>query len=158
MAQVEIVVEGYARASQSATFATIVPIDLAKVFMGFGPLPGVIGCREQSGPWDRVGSTRVVELSDGRTVREQITAHEPPAYFGYRVGPFNGPLGYAAAFADGAWWFADFADGRTHIRWSYTFHLTGPAAPLARAAVPPLWRRYARDVLALAIRETERLS
>ena len=155
MRAVEIVVEGHAAAPRALSFATIVPIDLGRIFTGFGPLPAVVGRREQSEPWDRVGATRVVELSDGSAAREEITAYEPPAYFAYRVGPFAGALALAAAHADGAWWFTETADGRTHIRWSYTFALAGPAAPVARVALAPVWRGYAHRVLARAIAEVE---
>jgi hypothetical protein len=155
MKAVEIVVEGYARAPLRATFDTIVPIDLAKIFTGYGPLPAVVGGRDQTAPWNQVGASRVVELSDGSAAREEITAYEAPAYFAYRVGPFSGMLRYVAAHADGAWWFSDNGAGRTHIRWSYRFALAGPAAPLARLAIPPLWRAYARQVLVRAIAEAE---
>jgi hypothetical protein len=155
MPDVEIVVAGQARASSELTFATIVPIDLTRIFTGLGPLPAVVGNREQTGPWDHVGASRVVELADGSEACEEITAHEPSSYFAYRVGPFSGPLRFAASHADGAWWFTDLGERGTHIRWSYTFALDGPAGRPARFVIPGLWRAYARRVLALAILATE---
>jgi hypothetical protein len=151
MSEVEIVVEGYARGTPAATFSAIVPVDLTRILTGLGPLPAVIGTREQSGPWDHVGATRIVELSDGSEAPERITAHEPGRYFAYRVGPFTGPLRFLASHADGAWWFSDFGERGTHIRWSYTFALTGPAAWLVRPVLARAWRAYARRVLGLAI-------
>jgi hypothetical protein len=71
MAEAEIVVQGYARADAGATFAAIVPIELTHVFTGLGPLPAVVGNREQTGAWDHVGATRVVELSDGSEASER---------------------------------------------------------------------------------------
>ena len=148
---VEIVVEGYAQAARERTFDAIVPVDLTLILRGFGPIPGVLGVRDQSGPWSAVVATRLVVLSDGSIAPERITAHEPGRYFGYRVGPFAPPLGLIAAHADGAWWFTDVGSGATHIRWSYTFTLSGPAARLAAPVVQRVWRAYARQVLALAI-------
>jgi hypothetical protein len=144
----EVVVEGYLPAAIEHTFDTIVPIDLTTVFRGLGPLPAVAGVRDQSGPWESVGANRVVRLSDGSEAPERITAYERPSYFAYRVGPFDPIHGLVAAHADGGWWFADMGDGRTHIRWSYTFALEGPGALLARVAMPRIWRPYARRVLA----------
>jgi hypothetical protein len=149
--RVEIVVEGYAAAHAARTFDVIVPIDLTTVFRGRGPLPAVVGVRDQSGPWSSVGASRIVRLSDRSEAPERIAAYERPWHFAYRVGPFAPPLGLLATHADGAWWFAETGDRRTHIRWSYTFALQGPLAPAARLLVPRLWRAYARQVLELCI-------
>jgi hypothetical protein len=151
ISSVEVQVQGYAPAGLVQTFETIVPIDLTQIFKGFGPLPGVRGNREQTGAWDHVGASRVVELSDGSEAPERITAYEAPHYFAYRVGPFTSPLRFAVSRADGAWWFTDGGDRGTHVRWSYTFQLHGPATPLARLVIAPLWRSYAKRVLALAL-------
>ena len=148
---VEVQVQGYASATLDHTFETIVPIDLRQIFRGFGPLPAVRGNREQTGAWDHVGASRVVELSDGSEAPERITGYAPPHHFAYRVGPFTSALRFAVSHADGAWWFSDAGDRGTHVRWSYTFRLHGPAAPLVRLAIAPLWRAYAERVLALAL-------
>ena len=158
MSEAEVVVEGYARASQQLTFETIVPIDLTLVFTGFGPLPAVVGRRDQTGPWNQVGASRVVELSDGTEAQEQITAHEPYSYFAYRVGRFTGPLRLAASHADGQWWFAEVGEQQTHIRWSYRVRLDTLLAPAAQPILPRVWRLYARRVLKLAIAEVERVA
>jgi hypothetical protein len=150
---VEIVVEGYARAAAGRTFDAIVPVDLTAIMPGFGPIPGVLGVRDQSGPWSSEGATRTVLLSDGSAVSERITAHAHPEHFAYRVGPFAPPLGLVATHTDGAWWFTGLpgAETSTHIRWSYTFALTGALAPLTAPVLERAWRTYARRVLALAI-------
>jgi hypothetical protein len=152
VAVAEIVVEGTARAEVALAFATIVPIDLTRIFTGLGPLPAVVGRHGQTGSWQRVGATRIVELSNGSEVREEITAHEPPRYFAYRVGPFAGPLGRLADHADGDWRFAELGAGLTGIRWRYAFALR---SPVARPLVIAAWRAYARRVLRRAIAEVE---
>jgi hypothetical protein len=148
MPRVEVVVEGYARAPIDRAFAVIVPLDLRTVFTGFGPIPAVVGHHGQTGAWDHVGARRVVELADGSEAPEELTAYEPPRHFAYRVGPLGGSLRLLASGADGEWWFADAGPRGTHVRWSYTFALGGPAWPLARVVVPLAWRAYARRVLA----------
>jgi Polyketide cyclase / dehydrase and lipid transport len=148
---VAVEVERYVAAPLEVTFATIVPIELATVFPGFGPLPAVAATREQSSAWDRVGATRIVELSDGTAVREELTAYEAPRFFAYRVGPFGGFAGLVIGHADGTWWFTDGGPRGTHVRWRYEFTLRGsrPVALLARVVIERLWRAYAERVLAM---------
>src|SRR4051812_22571665 len=91
-AGVAITVEGEARTSADRAFGVIAPIDLTRIFRGFGPLPAVTGTREQTGGWDHAGATRVVELADGSEAREEITAYAAPMHFAYRLAGFSGPL------------------------------------------------------------------
>ena len=155
-AGVAVTVEADARAPLGATFLAIAPIELAKIFTGFGPLPAVVGTRDQMGAWDHVGATRTVRLADGSEAREEITAYEAPSHFAYRVSGFTGPLRLLVAHADGAWWFSDAGRGETHVRWTYIFQPHAARASLARATIAPLWSTYQRRALAHAITEAER--
>jgi len=155
---VAVTVSAVARTEPAAAFAAIAPIDLTRIFTGMGPLPAVVGTRGQTGRWDHVGATRTVELSDGSEAREMITAHDAPAHFAYRLGGFTGPLRLVVEGADGAWWFSAGARGGTDVRWRYVFVPRAGRRWLVRAAVAPLWRGYARRVLARAIAEAERAS
>jgi hypothetical protein len=56
---------------------------------------------------------------------------------------------------DGEWWFWDGC-GRTHVRWTYTFQPRPGASALVRGAIAPLWKRYQRRALMLAIEEAAR--
>jgi hypothetical protein len=150
MAGVPITVSARTRASVERAFDAIVPIDLPRIFTGFGPLPAVAGVRDQTGDWDHVGAGRIVELAGGREAPERITAYDRPAHFAYRVGPFTGTLGWFVREADGAWWFSPDVSG-TEIRWNYTFRPRPHAAALVRIFIAPLWRRYARRALGLAV-------
>ncbi|HEY5190228.1 MAG TPA: SRPBCC family protein [Solirubrobacteraceae bacterium] len=147
-------VQAEVRASLEHTFQTIVPIDLASIFHGLGPLPAVVATREQTGAWDHAGATRVVEMADGSQAREELTAYAAPTHFAYRLTDFTGPLRHLARHVDGAWWFSS-ANGRTHIRWAYVFEPRWGRAGLIRLAVAPLWRAYATRALALAARAAE---
>jgi hypothetical protein len=154
---VSVTVTATTRADVERAFDAIAPIDLSRIFTGFGPLPAVRGVRDQTGDWDHVGATRVVELSDGSEARERITAYVRPHHFAYRVGPFTGSFGRVVRAADGTWWFSE-AEGGTEIRWTYAFLPARFAAPAVRLAVAPLWRAYARRALALAVGVAERTS
>lgn len=155
---IAVTVSGVARAEPAAAFAAIAPVDLTRIFTGMGPLPGVAGTRGQTGDWDHVGATRTVELSDGSEAREAITAYDAPAHFAYRLDGFSGPLRLVVERADGAWWFSDGMRGGTQVRWTYVFVPRAGRRWLVRAAVAPLWRAYARRVLARAIAEAESAS
>jgi hypothetical protein len=153
---ITVPVEGTAPAGVETTFDALMPIELSRIFRGFGPLPAVVATAHQTGEWDHVGVSRVVKLSDGHEVSERITAYERPRHFAYRVGPFeSGPLRHLIVDAHGEWWFTARDATSTGIRWSYTFRPRRFAAPLVHALIAPLWRRYAKRVLALAIAEVE---
>jgi hypothetical protein len=153
---VAVTVEARTRAPVQRSFAVIAPIDLPLIFRGFGPLPAVTGTREQTGAWDHVGATRVVELADGSEAGERLVAYDAPGHFAYRVGPFTGPLRRLVDHADGAWWFTAAGDDASDVRWTYVFRPRSRlTAPVVRLAIAPLWRAYARRALALAIRRAE---
>jgi hypothetical protein len=152
---VAVTVEATARASVEQTFHAIAPIALERIFERFGPMPGVVGTREQTGEWDHVGATRVVELGDGSEARERITAHAAPSHFAYRVSGFTGPVRLLVEYADGAWWFSAAPGGGTQIRWTYVFQPLAWRGWLAHAAVAPVWRGYARHALARAVAVAE---
>jgi hypothetical protein len=155
-AGIAVTVEMDVRAPLEATFLTIVPIELARIFRGLGPLPAVLRTREQTGGWDHVGASRIVELSDGSQAREQLVAYQPPRHFAYRLEGFTGPLGRLVSHADGTWWFSDAGGGAAHVRWMYVFAPRAARALVVRAAIVPLWSVYQRRALSLAAREAER--
>ena len=130
--------------------AVIAPIDLTRIFTGFGPLPAVVGTRGQTGAWDRVGASRTVLLGDGSEAREELTAYDAPAHFAYRLSGFTGPLRLLVEGVDGAWWFAPAGGGGTGVRWTYAFRPRPGRRLLVRVVVAPLWRAYAQRVLARA--------
>ena len=155
MSGVPVTVIAVAHAPLEQAFDAIAPIDLASIFRGYGPLPGVRGVRDQSGDWDHVGAHRVVELTDGNEAPERITEFEPPGYFAYSVGPFTGPMNRVVERADGEWWFAR-ASGGTEITWTYTFIPRARMGLVVRRVVAPMWKGYARRVLSQALRVVER--
>lgn len=136
---------------RAQAFAHIVPINLPAIFTGYGPLPAVTATREQTGAWDAAGQTRTVQLSDGSTARERLTAYELPQYFAYTVSEFSGVLRFLAREARGEWWFVERGSGRTGIRWRYEFRPRyWLAVPLLALITRLLWRGYMAKALRLA--------
>ena len=132
-------------------WARFVPIDLTAIFKGFGQLPAVASVYDQTGPWDRVGESRKVDLADGSTLTETITDITLPsggeARFGYVIRGFSGLIGRLVKEARGAWVFHKAQDG-TRVRWDYTFEATnGWTRPVLAGVIRPLWRRYMVDAL-----------
>ena len=70
MSSLSATVEATVKADQATAFERIVPIDLASIFTGYGPLPAVTGIQNQMGAWDAAGQTRTVFLSDGSSSQE----------------------------------------------------------------------------------------
>ena len=145
-----------AAVSLASTWEAFVPVALPDVFpKPKGPVPAVLGTSGQEGRWDVVGRSRSVHLSDGSTVREEITASEPNggalpasdvATFGYRVTDFSGAIGLLAQEAHGTWRFEQVAPSKTEIEWTYTFVPRGwlSSVPL-RFVLATFWRAYMRD-------------
>lgn len=94
---------------------------LPKILTGYGPLPGVIGTSDITGPWDVPGSSRVIHLKGGGTAREQVTEYQLPGSFKYRVWDFdNAILKTLVTGARGEWTFKSVPGG-TEATWTYTF-------------------------------------
>jgi hypothetical protein len=150
-------VEAEIAATQAAVFEHIVPIDLASIFTGYGPLPAVSGTEHQTGAWDAAGQTRIVRLSDGSSANERLTRYEYPSYFGYTVSGFSGALRLLATSASGEWWFAEHASPNvTRVRWRYAFSPRSLlVAPVVWLITNALWRGYMRKALALCRRQIE---
>jgi len=126
---------------------------LPRVLLGYGPLPPVVGTSGHTGPWDQVGSERIVHLRGGDTTRERVTAFERPTHFAYGVSDFSHALRHVAVEGRGAWWFEE-RPGATHVRWTYSFEPRSPvAAPVVSAFTRMLWRGYMRVALAEVARQ-----
>jgi hypothetical protein len=145
------------KANQSAAFEHIVPIDLASIFRGYGPLPSIISTQNQTGTWNAAGQTRTVLLSDGSSARELLTKYEYPHYFSYTVSGFTGVLRYLTTSANGEWWFnSDASSGKTHVKWRYAFNARSIfAVPVLWFIVKMLWHGYMNKALALSKSQVE---
>ena len=142
MKPVSVTVRQPVRGSVARAFDVVIPVDLAAIFRGYGPLPAVVGTRDQVGAWDAAGDTRTVLLKDGGIMSEELTRVERPERCEYRVRPEKGLLKLAVAHIDGRFLFEPHPGGGTIIDWTYSFTAKPGRRPLV-LALAPLWRRYA---------------
>lgn len=130
-------------------YARTIEIDLPLLFdKRHGPIPPIVEVRDQTGPWERSGLTRTLVLGDGATMREELTAVNPPHSFSYRITEPTGPFGLLIDHADGKWAFEPSSGAGTTVTWSWTIH------PRSRVLTPAVhvfgifWRGMARKALA----------
>jgi Polyketide cyclase / dehydrase and lipid transport len=154
---VPVTVRALARAEPGRVFDAIVPIPLETIFHGFGPVPAVLGVRDQTGLWDHAGASRTVLLADGSEAHETLAWHDRPRGFGYRLEPGPGSsLGRVVESARGTWDFSPAAGGGTAIAWTYTFRPRRGRGSAVRGVLAPVWRQAAKRALALAVQEADR--
>ena len=140
-----------------AAFDVIVAEDvLPFVLRRWGPVPGVAGTRELSGPWDTPGSSRVVVLEDGRTVRETVLAWQAHQHFAYRVEGFQGFAGRLIDHAVGEWWFEPRGTDASWFRWRYSFRARGWwTAPAVEVFTRTAWAGYMEQCANLCVERAE---
>lgn len=126
---------------------------LPAVLHRWGPIPGVVGTTDLTGPWDTPGSERTVLLSDGRSARETVLAWERPSRFAYRVEEIEGSLGRLVNHAIGEWWFEATGSG-SHLRWTYTFSPTRGGL-LVALFTRTAWAAYMRQCATLCVERAE---
>jgi len=125
---------------------------LPQVLHRWGPIPGVTGTRDLTGPWDTPGSSRTVVLGDGNTAHETVLEWQRPSGFSYRVDGITGPFGLLVDHATGQWWFEPSAGGGSEFRWTYTFHARRSwAAPLLWVVARTAWAAYMRQCADLSV-------
>ena len=120
-------------------------------------LPGVASTKDTSGPWDVPGSTRIITLTDGNTVRETVTAATTPDFFSYVVTEFsNKTIGGLVKEMRGHWWFTDDGSG-TQAKWTYTAESKSFLATLVLLPVIKiLWNRYMKAALKVTRQRAEK--
>ena len=131
------------------------PLDPTAFYPRSGALPAVVEVRGQTGPWDTVGQTRTLALSDGGHVVETITDTDSPTYFAYELSDFQKLFGVLVTGARAEWRFEREAGG-TSIRWTYTFFGKPGRGWIVAAIVTLLWGPYMSRVLPPIAREVSR--
>lgn len=147
--------DAVAQATPKQSYETSGPIDPTQFYPRFGPLPAVVGVRDQSGTWDTVGHSRRLDLSDGGHVIETITDAASPNFFAYELSDFQKLFGMLVSGARAEWRFERVAGG-TRIRWTYTFFGKPGRAWIVKLIVALWWAPYMKRVLPPIAAEVER--
>jgi hypothetical protein len=122
--------------------------DLPALIKARGLLPGVLKVEKHDAPWSAPGQKRLLTLSDGSSLIEELTAYTPNKSFAYRASGFTGPFAALVAEGRGEWHFTTTGPAATRIDWTYSFMpkglLSGPAVWFI---VKVLWPGYIRAAL-----------
>lgn len=101
--------------------------DLKDAIQKTGPLPGVAGTHQLGDiPFGTTGARRLVCLTDGSTLEEQVLGIEQSdkAYrFRYVVWNYTSDKARPIDYGIGEFRDSEMADARTHIVWTYSFRL-----------------------------------
>lgn len=119
-------------AAHSETFIINAPIEktydfivaedvLPKILKKYFIIPAVKGSTIHQGDWVTPGSYRTVFFANGDTLKEELTNFDRPVYFAYKVSEFSSFQRHFASHGIGQWWFTA-KDGKTEIKWTYTFY------------------------------------
>jgi hypothetical protein len=130
-----------------AAFDRLLPHPITELMSRrYGLLPPIREVRDQVGPWGEVGQTRTIVLTDGGTMREELTEVVRPHHFAYRISHITGALKPLVSHVEGRWAFGPAGTGAL-VTWSWTLHPTTPYAARVLPLVGRLWRGYARQAL-----------
>ena len=128
-------------------FAGTLPLPLATIFSHwYGPIPPIKEVRDQTGEWDTPGQTRLVVLTGGGSMHEELTSLDPPDSFGYALTGITGPLGLLVGHADGKWIFTASGPATT-VTWRWNIHARSPFTAPLLPVLGTLWKGYARQSL-----------
>ena len=136
------------------TFELVGSIDPTHFYKKYGPLPAVMEVREAKGKWNKVGSTRLLLLSDWGSVRERVTDVRTPTFFAYDSKDFQKIFGRLVYGSRAEWSFAEVPGG-TLVHWNYSFHPRPKQALAVRAIVLFFWGPYMHKTLRKIVREVE---
>ena len=139
------------------TWDVLTPIDPTRFYPKYGPLPATIAVREQTGPWNVVGQTRKLMLSDGGHVVETITDVEHNAFFAYELTDFQKLFKLLVNHARAEWTYTEQPNG-TLVHWTYTFVPRRGWGWAVGLIVRLWWGSYMREVLPEIVHEAERLA
>lgn len=144
-----------AAAPLADTWGIATPLTPVGFYPKSGILPAVVEVRDQTGPWDGVGQTRQLMLSDGGWVVETIVRAHAPRSFVYELSDFQRLLGKLVTGGRAEWTYTA-VDGGTRVDWTYTFFPRPRAGLAVRGIVRFLWAPYMRRVLPGIVAEVER--
>jgi hypothetical protein len=152
MTDVATTVVSWIAAQREPFYAWLVPgvfyNQLETVLRDAAFFPGVSKTTDTTGPWDKAGSTRIVHMNNGMTVRETVTTATAPDYFAYRLTEFSSPMVRALVKEGrGQWWFTD-SDSGLQAKWTYTVEGRNLLSTLVlHPVVKIFWNRYMKAAM-----------
>ncbi len=108
-------------------------LDIPATMRQHGPLPGVKTVEGFTGPYSAPGQIRRMTLTDGSSVREELTAYTAEKSYAYRIDGFTSAFASLVERGEAEWRFAGNRPGETRIEWTYAL------TPKSAAAVPAVW-------------------
>lgn len=128
-------------------FDELMPYELPRLFnRRYAAIPPIKAVRGQDGTWGKPGQTRVVMLSGGGSMREELREVKAPSRFAYHLDEVTGPMRALVRSVDGAWEFERAGTG-VRITWRWTLHPRGRVGALAMPLFERMWQGYARQAL-----------
>lgn len=121
--------------------------DLTRASQPWGPIPGVVAIHDEPpGFFVEPGKSRTLENSDGSTVRETITALDPPRSLDYTITELTNSFRHLTSGASAGFRFVPVEENTTCVTWRYSWHARSASALLplgliARLAFRPYMRR-----------------
>jgi hypothetical protein len=133
--------------SVEQAFDAVLPMPLPELFRHrYGPLPPIRSTSGFTEPWGTVGQARTITLSDGGTMREELTTVDRPSRFTYRISEVTGAMKPLVTGLDGGWAFEPAGTG-VRVTWTWDVHPASTAAGYLMPVFGRLWRGYARQAL-----------
>ncbi|MEL6672819.1 MAG: hypothetical protein AAFR61_11530 [Bacteroidota bacterium] len=119
-------VEAIFYCSLERAFKTPILGDATQYLVGYGPVPAVVGFKEDE-TWGRVGGTRIplsqntLFAQGGPIGLDRIYSREENRYWEWGVAEFYQPSMGFSEFR-GQLWVEQKAENEIHVRWVYTLH------------------------------------
>jgi len=128
-------------------FAGTLPLPLTTIFSRwYGPIPPIKDVRDQTGDWATPGQTRVLVMTGGGSMREELTSVDPPHSFGYTLTGITGPLALLVDRAEGKWVFTASGTATT-VTWRWIIHARSALSTPLLPVLGRVWKGYARRSL-----------
>ncbi len=133
-------------AAPESVFEAALSLPLPQLYCRrYGPLPPIVEVRDQQGPWESPGQTRIFRTSDGGEMREEMLSIDAPLRFANRLTVLSGPFRPLVATIEESWSFAAVGTG-TEASWEWNLFPRSAPAALPVRIVARLWLGYARAV------------
>ena len=118
----------------------------------YGPIPPIKRVT-QDGDWATAGQTRIIYLTGGGSMREELRSVEAPREFTYQLTQVTGPMKPLASSIDGTWSFEPSGTG-CRVTWTWRIH---PKSALVGRLVLPVFARFWNGYARLGLERLEDL-